>query len=99
MGWRQGRGIGAAPPPAGAAAAKTGGGRRWGPEAGVGAANTPIYALAPKLDTHGLGHDPFKVLRPLSSPLSQENVLEVCLGVASLLTTFLGLCHARVRQW
>lgn len=58
MGWRQGKGIGPAPAKADAAAKK---GRRWGPEAGVGPDNTPIYALAPKEDTHGLGFDPFKV--------------------------------------
>lgn len=62
MGWRQGKGIGAAAPPAGAPDSTSGSGRRWGPEAGVGAENTPIYALAPKVDTHGLGHDPFKAL-------------------------------------
>lgn len=58
MGWRQGKGIGPAVAPSDAAGA----GRKWGREAGVGAENTPIYALAPKMDTHGLGFDPFKVL-------------------------------------
>ena len=57
MGWRQGKGVGQA-----AAADKPQKkGRRWGPDAGVGPDNTPIYALAPKTDQHGLGFDPYKV--------------------------------------
>lgn len=57
MGWRQGKGVG----PAAAADEPQKKGRRWGPEAGVGPDNTPIYALAPKTDPHGLGFDPYKV--------------------------------------
>jgi hypothetical protein len=62
MGWRQGKGIGAAAPApddAGGGAGRKRG--RWGREAGLGADNTPIYALQAKTDTHGLGFDPFKV--------------------------------------
>lgn len=57
MGWRQGKGVGPALP------AQTPGkaGSRWGSEPGVSPENTPIYALAPKTDQHGLGFDPFKV--------------------------------------
>ncbi|KAK9830452.1 hypothetical protein WJX72_011851 [[Myrmecia] bisecta] len=57
MGWRQGKGIGTA-----AAGAAGGGdaGSKWGRVAGVGVANTPIYALQPKSDVHGLGFDPYK---------------------------------------
>ena len=57
MGWRQGKGVG----PSKAAPGSSTSSRRWGPEAGIGAENTPIYALPPKTDTHGLGFDPFKV--------------------------------------
>lgn len=57
MGWRQGKGVG----PVAAPDKPSKGGRRWGPEAGVGPENTPIYDLAPKTDQHGLGFDPFKV--------------------------------------
>jgi hypothetical protein len=66
MGWRQGKGIGPAAARADGTAGKSK--RRWGPEAGVGPDNTPIYALAPKTDTHGLGFDPFKVQRMLPGP-------------------------------
>ena len=70
MGWRQGKGIGAAAPlPEELEAAAGGGPRRrgrWGREAGLGADNTPIYALEPKDDTHGLGFDPFKVSRHIA---------------------------------
>jgi len=62
MGWRQGKGIGAAAPApddAGGGAGRKRG--RWGREAGLGAENTPIYALQAKTDTHGLGFDPFQV--------------------------------------
>ena len=58
MGWRQGKGVG--PSRAASDSASKG---RWGPEAGIAAENTPIYALPPKTDTHGLGFDPFKVNR------------------------------------
>ena len=65
MGWRQGKGVGAAAPlPEDLEAATGGGGRRrgrWGRDAGLGVENTPIYALEPKDDIHGLGFDPFKV--------------------------------------
>lgn len=57
MGWRQGKGVG----PSAAADQPQKKGRRWGPEAGVGPENTPIYELAPKTDQHGLGFDPYKV--------------------------------------
>ena len=56
MGWRQGKGVGRS-----RAAPTSSSSRRWGPEAGIGAENTPIYALPPKTDAHGLGFDPFKV--------------------------------------
>ncbi len=59
MGWRQGKGVG--PSRAASNSASKG---RWGPEAGIAAENTPIYALPPKTDTHGLAFDPFKVKRP-----------------------------------
>lgn len=65
MGWRQGKGVGAAAPlPEELEAITGGGGRRrgrWGRDAGLGVENTPIYALEPKDDIHGLGFDPFKV--------------------------------------
>ncbi len=53
MGWRPGRGVGAA----GGAMAPGG---KWGAVAGVGVENTPIYVLEPKEDLHGLGYDPFQ---------------------------------------
>jgi G patch domain-containing protein 1 len=59
MGWRQGKGVGAArerdqdEQPAS--------GRGWGRQAGVGAENAPLHLLRPKTDVHGLGYDPFKV--------------------------------------
>ena len=59
MGWRQGKGVG--PNRAAPGNNSSSSSRRWGPEAGIGAENTPIYALPPKTDTHGLGFDPFKV--------------------------------------
>jgi G patch domain-containing protein 1 len=58
MGWRQGRGIGAA-----AAAARDAAGSsssKWGTIAGVSIENTPMYVLDPKQDLHGLGFDPFE---------------------------------------
>lgn len=65
MGWRQGKGVGAAAPlPEELEAAAGGSGRRrgrWGRDAGLGVDNTPIYALEAKDDVHGLGFDPFKV--------------------------------------
>ncbi len=67
MGWRQGKGVG----PGRAAPASMGAGR-WGPEAGIGAENTPIYALPPKSDTHGLGFDPFKVLCTLHATVALQ---------------------------
>lgn len=56
MGWRQGRGIGAA--------ASTGRGRRgsrWGRAAGTAPDPVPVFAPPSKDDRHGLGFDPFKV--------------------------------------
>ncbi len=66
MGWRQGKGVGAAL----AASlrgddAASGGVRdsRWGRVQGVGVDNTPIYMLPLKQDAHGLGFDPFQAGR------------------------------------
>ncbi|KAK9795492.1 hypothetical protein WJX73_006570 [Symbiochloris irregularis] len=58
MGWRQSKGLGTR---GGEDDSAVGKGRRgWGKVAGVGVENTPIYALPPKTDQHGLGFDPFK---------------------------------------
>lgn len=57
MGWRQGKGIGIADTSSSGGATK---GSRWGRVAGVGVDNTPLYALKPKENLHGLGFDPFK---------------------------------------
>jgi G patch domain-containing protein 1 len=60
MGWRQGKGVGAA---AGAArqeerySSRRGG---WGDVAGVGPENTPLHLVQPKHDVYGIGYDPFK---------------------------------------
>ena len=60
MGWRQGKGVGPSRAAPGSSSGSSSS-RRWGPEAGIGAENTPIYALPPKTDTHGIGFGPFKV--------------------------------------
>ena len=56
MGWRQGKGIGAA----GAARQQEGSISRWGTVAGVGPENTPLHLITPKHDVYGLGYDPFR---------------------------------------
>jgi G patch domain-containing protein 1 len=62
MGWRQGRGIGAAAAAAAAGDERAGGSSssKWGTIAGVSIENTPMYVLDPKQDLHGLGFDPFE---------------------------------------
>ena len=100
MGWRQGKGIGAAAPlPEAGGPSSSSGGRksgRWGRDAGLGAENTPIFALEAKNDTDGLGFDPFKVqldpsgCRQLHAVLNHANntsCFDCCLpSVADLLT-------------
>ena len=63
MGWRQGKGGGAALAASLRGEDAAGGHQRdsrWGRVQGVGVDNTPIYLLPPKQDAHGLGFDPFK---------------------------------------
>ena len=63
MGWRQGKGVGAALAASLRGEDAAGGHQRdsrWGRVQGVGVDNTPIYLLPPKQDAHGLGFDPFK---------------------------------------
>ncbi|KAK9833838.1 hypothetical protein WJX74_007401 [Apatococcus lobatus] len=63
MGWRQGKGVGAALAASLRGEEPAGGQQRdsrWGHVQGVGVDNTPIYLLPPKQDAHGLGFDPFK---------------------------------------
>lgn len=60
MGWRQGKGLGTRGAEDDSNHAGKGS-RKWGQVAGIGIENTPIYALPPKTDAHGLGFDPFKV--------------------------------------
>lgn len=58
MGWRQGKGVGAA-----AREESTGGNNSrsgWGKVAGIGPDNTPLHLVQPKHDVHGIGYDPFK---------------------------------------
>ena len=54
MGWRQGKGVG----PSRAAPGSSSSSRRWGPEAGIGAENTPSMPCRPRPTPHGLGFDP-----------------------------------------
>jgi G-patch domain len=58
MGWRQGRGIGAA-----VSTGRGRGGSRWGRTAGAAPDPVPVFAPPSKGDRHGLGFDPFKVRR------------------------------------
>lgn len=91
MGWRQGKGVGpnkAAPDSMGAG--------RWGPEAGIGAENTPIYALPPKTDNHGLGFDPFKVVRTLHAmgPLKYTSSVLCASAIRHARLVSIGISHS-----
>lgn len=58
MGWRQGKGIGAAGPARQQDTSRSS--SRWGTVAGVGPENTPLHLVKPKHDVYGLGYDPFR---------------------------------------
>ena len=58
MGWRQGRGSGAA-----VSTGRGRGGSRWGRTAGTAPDPVPVFAPPSKDDRHGLGFDPFKACR------------------------------------
>lgn len=60
MGWRQGKGIGKAQ-----IKKVSEKGSRWGQMPSVGAENVAIFTLPEKDNSHGLGHDPFKVFPPI----------------------------------
>ena len=91
MGWRQGKGMGTRGIEDDSSTAGKRTRRGWGRVAGVGVENTPIYALPPKTDAHGLGFDPFKVCVALQSgvcsclpglrtqPVLYINLFQACL--------------------